>query len=159
MPQFHHTSGALRDSECAERVGDSLPYVARRHLLTPGERRFYHNGLRPAVATRYEVSFKVRLADVITVDDWLSAHGRRISQKHLDFVLTTPKTTRIVAAIELNDASHETIERKQRDEFLSEALRSAEVPLISFPVYRFYDPRKIRRRILDMVSRSAGGAS
>lgn len=105
-----------------------------------------------AVGERYLISFKVRLADVITAKDWTSKYGRKISQKHLDFVLITPKTTRIVAAVELNDASHDASERQQRDEFLGQALRSAGVPLIAFPVYRSYNSQKIRRRILAAIS-------
>ncbi len=126
----------------------SLPYLPRTHLLTLGERRFYHEGLKQAIGNRYLISFKVRLADVITVENWESTYGRKIAQKHLDFVLTTPKTTRIVAVIELNDATHESLDRQRRDNFLSEALHSAGIPLITFPIYQKYDSGKIRRRIL-----------
>lgn len=130
----------------------SLPYVSRRHLLTPGERRFHHQGLYPAVSQRYVISLKVRLADVITVDDWESPAGRKISQKHIDFVLVTPRTTRIVAVVELNDASHEEADRTQRDEFLTQALQAAGIPLITFPIYRTYDPRRIRQRIFAAIA-------
>ncbi len=138
------------DSEPSTRA--SLPYQSRISLLTAGERRFYHEGLLDAVGARYLISFKVRLADVITVRDWKSKYGRKIAQKHLDFVLITPRATRIVAAIELNDASHEESERQQRDEFLFDALRCAGIPLITFPIYRSYDSQKIRRRILAAIS-------
>ena len=131
---------------------EALPYVSRTHLLTPGERRFYHQGLVEAIGDRYLISFKVRLADVISTKHWESRHGRRIAQKHLDFVLTTPTTVRIVAAIELNDASHDVAERQSRDDFLFEALQSAGIPLIAFPVYRTYDGRKIKRRILAAIT-------
>ena len=93
-------------------------------------------------------SFKVRLADVITVDDWEGKYGRKIAQKHLDFVLVTPKTTRVVAAIELNDASHDMADRGQRDAFVADALRVAGIPLMAFPIYRQYNPQKIRQRIV-----------
>jgi hypothetical protein len=125
--------------------------VLRPGLLTPGERRFLHQGLKPAVGERYWISFKVRLADVITVADWESPHGRRIAQKHLDFVLITPRTTRIVAAVELNDASHNVPERQQRDAFVFEAIRAAGIPLVAFRVYPAYDPRKIRQRLLAAI--------
>lgn len=130
----------------------SLPYVSQRHLLTPGERRFYHQGLTPAIGNRYLISFKVRLADVIAVENWESKYGRMIAQKHLDFVLVTPRTTRIVAAVELNDASHDASDRQQRDDFLSQALHSAGIPLITFPIYHKYDGEKIRRRILTAIT-------
>jgi hypothetical protein len=119
--------------------------------LSPGERRFYHQGLKPAVGDRYLISFKVRLADVITVADWESRHGRRIAQKHLDFVLTNPTSTRIVAAVELNDASHTISDRQQRDAFVARALRGAGVPLIAFKIYRAYDQQRIRQYILDAI--------
>ena len=131
-----------------------LPYRRRIGLLTPGERRFYHTGLQPAVGNRYLISFKVRLADVITLDDWESPFGRKIAQKHIDFVLVTPKQTRIVAAIELNDATHAATHRRDRDEFLRAALDSAGVPLITFPVYRRYDSVKIRQRINDSIAKN-----
>jgi hypothetical protein len=136
----------------AARTSAALPYSSRNHLLTPGERRFYHHGLKPAIGNRYLISFKVRLADVITAKDWESPYGRKIAQKHLDFVLVTPKTTRIVAAIELNDASHDASDRQQRDEFLSQALQSAGIPLITFPIYHKYDGEKIRHRILAAIT-------
>jgi len=131
-----------------------LPYAPRGALLSAGERRFFHEGLKPAVGERFMVSFKVRLADVITVKDWEGRYGRKIAQKHLDFVLLTPKTTRIAAVIELNDATHDMTERQRRDEFLRLALDSAYVPFTTFPIYRRYDPIKIRRQILAVVAKT-----
>lgn len=134
-----------------KRDATNPPYLPRGSLLTPGENRFYQDGLKPALGDLYLISFKVRLADVITVDDWEGIHGRRIAQKHLDFVLITP-STRIVAAVELNDSSHRATERQQRDTFVTEALRTAGIPLIAFPIYGQYDQQKIRNRILAAVN-------
>ncbi len=131
----------------ARRKPASLPYRSRKTLLTPGERRFYDQGLKPAIADRYLISFKVRLADVITVENWECRYGRKIAQKHIDFVLVTPRLTRIVAVIELNDATHDAPDRQRRDAFLSEALHSAGIPLVTFPIYYKYESEKIRRRI------------
>jgi len=127
-----------------------LPY-RRRRLLTPGERRFYNHGLKPAIEDRYLISFKVRLADLITAPDWESPAARRIAQKHVDFVLTTPRTVRVVAVVELNDASHNSGETQQRDAFVAAALQSAGIPLITFPIYPRYDPAKIRHQLLAAI--------
>ena len=140
-----------------ESLKATLPYQSRTTLLTEGERRFYYCGLKPAIGQRYLVSFKVRLADVITVERWRSSYGRKIAQKHLDFVLLDPTGTRIVGAIELNDASHETADRQLRDEFVRSALRSARIPLVTFPIYRTYDPKKIDRRIRNAIAQSPRG--
>ena len=56
----------------SKRPTGPLPYVPCRHLLTPGERRFYHSGLLPAVGARWIIAFKVRLADVITAENFHS---------------------------------------------------------------------------------------
>ena len=42
--------------------------------------------------------------------------------------------------------------RQSRDDFLFEALQSAGIPLIAFPVYRTYDGRKIKQRILAAIT-------
>ena len=42
-----------------------LPYRPRSRLLTDGDRRFFQQGLKPAVCDSFMLSFKVRLADVI----------------------------------------------------------------------------------------------
>jgi hypothetical protein len=131
---------------------ETHPYTSRITLLTDGERRFFCDGLRPAVGQRFLVSFKVRLADVITVNCWRSSFGRKIAQKHLDFVLLSPTATRIIAAIELNDATHRLASRQRRDDFVRSALGSAKVPFVSFSVYRTYRPALIRRRILQAIA-------
>jgi len=106
----------------------------------------------PAVGDTFRIAMKVRLADVISTDVWESVHGRRIAQKHLDYLLVSPKQTRITAAVELKDSSHQRQERMERDRFVAEALAAAWIPLIEFPIYQTYDPRKIRRRILSAVN-------
>jgi very-short-patch-repair endonuclease len=49
--------------------------------------------------------------------------------------------------IELDDASHLEAERQAKDEHLDAALSSAGVLLIRFPIYRRYDPPRIRSAV------------
>lgn len=130
-----------------------LPYEPRNHLLTPGERRFYRYGLEPAARGRWLIAFKPRLADLITTENTSSNHFRKIGLKHVDFALLTPRTTRIVAAIELNDKTHQQDVRQARDDFVGDALRIAGVPLIGFPIYREYDSERIRWHIKKTIDR------
>ena len=66
----------------------------------------------------------MRLADVVKCPDelWDEPEGRRVSQKHVDFVLYDPWTSGIAAVIELDDRSHDEPQRRRRDRFLNEAL-------------------------------------
>ena len=131
-----------------------LPYVSRKTLLTPAEKRFLQTGLLPAVGDRFQVCPKVRLADVIICPGApTSTAWRKIQSKHLDFVLMYPKSSRIVAAIELNDGSHNQPHRQVRDDFVADALRVAGVPLVMVPIFRDYDPIRLRRHIDQAIKR------
>lgn len=132
------------------------PYRSRRRVLTAGERRFYHDGLLPAVGRRYTVLMKVRLTDVLEVPEgqWRAAAGRRIQQRHVDFLLVTKRALAIAAVVELDDATHLNLKQQQKDSYLADALREAGVPLIRFPVYQRYEPERIRRAIAATIARS-----
>jgi hypothetical protein len=133
----------------------ALTYQPHSHLLTAGELRFYRTGLLPAIGSRYHVSMKVRLADVIRCDSPATSTAfRKIQSKHLDFLLLT-KSFRIVAAIELNDGSHDHPDRQTRDAFVADALRSAGIPLIVFPIYRTYRPDVIAHHVDQALKRRA----
>ena len=122
--------------------------------MTAGESRFYSEGLVPAVGKRFHIAPKVRLADVIECPGPATSTAfRKIQSKHLDFVLIYPKSSRIVAAIELNDATHEKDDRKHRDVFVADALRAAGIPLIMVPIFRKYSPVRIRAHIERAIKR------
>jgi hypothetical protein len=132
----------------ADPLPGAWPYVAWKTLLTNTEGTFYH-ALREAVGGRYAVAMKVRLADVVTCKDnvWALGYGRLIAQKHIDFVLCDPDTSRILLAIELDDRSHDHPKRRARDVFVNQALQVAGVPLLRVPAAACYDACSLRRAI------------
>ena len=78
----------------------------------------------------------MRLADIIEVDkrkinnkDYMSYFGK-IKSKHIDFVLTHKYTMQMIAAIELDDKSHEKQQRIERDAFVNNALTAAGIDFI-----------------------------
>lgn len=122
-------------------------YRPRGFLLTPGERRF-EIALDRALPEGVRSCYKVRLGDVIDTPTGMRARERRIAwnriaAKHLDFVLVDDATSRILAAIELDDRSHDRADRQARDEFVDAALESAGVPLLRVKVVRRYDPETL----------------
>jgi Protein of unknown function (DUF2726) len=119
-------------------------YQPRRYLLTRNEAAFFRV-LVSLVGGRYQISCKVRLADIVTCSDrdWNRGPGNRISQKHLDFVLSCPTSSRIVAAIELDDLSHRRPERRERDLFLDRLCSRMAVPLIRIPACWEYDRDRV----------------
>lgn len=122
----------------------ALKYQSRGVLLSPGELRFYR-ALREATEDRYLVMGKVRLADLIEAEEGFhSAAGRKISQRHVDFVLVSKRGLRIAAVIELDDKTHLEAEQQARDAYLADALHAAGVPLVRFPIYKRYDTALLR---------------
>ncbi len=104
-------------------------------LNSPTEHRFLDT-LETLLPSGISISCKVRLADLFHLAHVPGFQSRfnRISCKHLDFVLTERSTSRILAAIELDDASHQRPDRIERDDFLNALFRHTLVPLIRVPV-------------------------
>jgi hypothetical protein len=122
-----------------------LPYVRRPSILTRNEQPLYHY-LMKTLSQRYVVFAKVRLVDIIDVASNTpdrQSHVNRILSKHVDFLLCDPKFLFPVAAVELNDSSHNRGDRQARDIFLREALAAADVKLIEIPSLHSFNPAEL----------------
>jgi hypothetical protein len=125
-------------------------YRPRGFLLTKNEAAFFRV-LQSLVPDFYALSCKVRLADLITCDDtgWNQGLANRISQKHIDFVVSSTDSSRIVAAIELDDSSHDLPERRERDRFVNHLFRQTGLKLIRIPAQWHYDASAIAYQLTD----------
>lgn len=98
----------------------------KRWLFSYNEKAFYQNLKQFADDNNLVLLAKVRLLDLIEPrkgQDGYKAYFYKIQAKHVDFVLCAPN---LVAKyiIELDDASHETSDRRERDSFVDTALTS-----------------------------------
>ena len=121
-------------------------------LLSQGETAFYR-ALLAAVSEQYLVAPKVRVADVLKVAGTAprkahTAAFNKIAMKHFDFVLCDPRTLAFVAAIELDDKSHQRGDRVSRDRFLNDAAAAAKLPLHRFRAKANYVAEEIRYALL-----------
>ncbi len=127
-----------------------LPYVAARSLLTPAERAFF-NALRQAIGEEYHLFAKVRLGDILEVEEGVtgkrrSTAFRQISSKHADFVACDPRTFAVRGVIELDDRSHQQRARRERDAFFDAAMAVAGIPVLRVPARRGYATRELREQ-------------
>jgi hypothetical protein len=123
-------------------------YQAKSYLLSHAELRFYM-ALCRAVPRAVSIAPKVRLADVVACAERkpsVFTFGR-ISQKHLDFVLFHAATSRILTAVELDDASHERELTQRRDAFVNELLSQVGMPLIRVQAIRTYSISVLRHQL------------
>ncbi len=130
------------------------PYHRRDSIITPAELNFYRV-LQTAVGDKLLIFPQVPISNLIyakTGDRRKNAHYRgKISCKRVDFVLCDPDTLRPRAAIELDDASHKRADRVERDTFVENALKAANLPLIRIPVRTQYAPADLRALIRETV--------
>lgn len=104
------------------------PIYSRLTLLTPAEARYFKY---LKTQTSYNISTKVRLADIVSVKvqkHLFWKYFSQISQKHIDFVLYND-SGEIIQCIELDDKSHLVNVRKNRDVFVDKVLSMAGIEL------------------------------
>ena len=131
-----------------------LPYQKCASLLTSAERSFY-GVLCQAVDSRYSVFAKVGLGDLLmiphgTLNFWTSRN--KIDRKHADFVLCAPDDLAPLLVIELDDSSHDRLERRERDFFVDAALDVAGLPILRVPAQHAYAPAEICALINDRMN-------
>jgi len=129
-------------------------YRAKRALLSAAESRFLA-AMEQAIGPAYRICAKVRVADVLesagTHPSVRASDFNRISRKHFDFVVCSLTTWEILFAVELDDASHERRDRRERDAFLNQACNSAGFALHRFRVQRSYSVDVLRTRLLQLT--------
>jgi len=125
-----------------------LGYRRVEAIFTPAELKFYKI-LQELLPAGCHIFAKVRVADVILPKKgsdrsrWRAAFNR-VACKHFDYIVCDEEMR---FAIELDDASHQKRERKERDRFLEWACESAGVELLRVPLRREYDRATLKRHL------------
>jgi hypothetical protein len=141
--------GISRSSRQPPPLVEKLPYLLRDDLLSPAEASFYRV-LKTAVGDQFLIFPKVGLQELFFVPrqcghDW--TYRNKIDRKHVDFVLCGPTSLKPCVAIELDDASHKRVDRKQRDEFVAEVFATAGLPLVRTAVRVAYSTQQIKAMV------------
>lgn len=127
------------------------PYRKLDVLFSPAERSFL-GVLNQAVGENTQIFGKVRVADVIAPQkglsrsDWQKSFNK-ISGKHFDFLLCNTSDLSVLCAVELNDSSHNSKKRKDRDAFLEGACQAANVQIIQIAARSTYNINEIQQSL------------
>lgn len=133
-------------------------YFINKRLFTPPELKYLIT-LRKAIGKEYHIMGKVRVADVINVKKnkdysaFMSAFGK-IKSKHFDFVLCAPRTYEPIAAIELDDSSHNSKSRQKRDEFLNNLCEAKGFPLIRQKLAAEYTIEDVNKKVYGALGKN-----
>ena len=112
-----------------------------RSLLTPTEFAFFR-ALKEACGAEYHILTKIGLWALIeSKNDYIA--WRKISQKHIDFVLCDPNSMLPVLAIELDDWTHNSPKRKAKDAEKDYILQRAVMPILRILPNETYDVQEL----------------
>lgn len=124
---------------------------SKRDLLSPGESIFY-NALRQALSEDYLIWPKMGLWAVIRNNE--RGGWQKISQKHLDFVIVRKADLKALAAVELDDSSHNREAAIKRDADKNFILESAGMPLLRIVARRNYNLQELKEALAKLQIKS-----
>lgn len=123
-----------------------LPEFYRKSLLSEIEQILYHRLVKAfpdkLILAQVQVSQIVRIQKGPLWQSWFN----KISRKSVDFLICQ-KDFSIIAAIELDDSSHDTEERKAKDADKDTALKRAGIRIIRCRTRQLPDLREIQNWI------------
>lgn len=128
---------------------EPLPIIGayqQRWMFTYNEKDAYQKLQKIAEEKGYTVFAKVRLLDLVEPkrgNPKYKTYFNKIKSKHVDFVLCDKKLVAKII-IELDDSSHDTKDRKERDAFVDEVLKSTG--------YKIIHTRAITEEIKEQIS-------
>lgn len=144
---FLHFIG-IRPSGGSSSQEDRFPYRLRDDFLSPAELSFFRV-LEKAVDSRFAITVKVRISDLLFVPNQEGSQGfrNRIDRKHVDFLLCDRSTMKPQLVIELDDASHNRPDRQDRDRFVDRAFAAAGLPILHIKAQRAYSVADVAGQI------------
>lgn len=129
-------------------------WVRQEQLMTDREIHFMRGLFRMVDMKRWYLCPQVRVADIVEISPRVRSRGRTwwklfhmAAQWHCDVVIVDRRSFKVVAAVELDDASHLKMRRQRRDILLEEVLRQAGIPLL-----RSRDSQELQRMIRGFLS-------
>ena len=134
--------GLKPQREKSQSLNQLWPLEPKSPLLSQPEQVLYRRLIQ--VCPRHIILCQVQLIQMLCFKrgGWNPGIANRISQLSIDFVIVNPDTS-IVAAIELDDGSHERADRRAADARKTHVLRSAGIPLVRWHARQLPDASAI----------------
>jgi len=114
-----------------QKVPFQFPYERKKSFLSPNEIAYY-KVLQMIFGNRYLIFAQVSVFDLCDVLDRPFNQGavNRINRLRVDFVLCHPRTFKPMIAVELDDSTHDRLDRRRRDAFLDRVFRVVGMKLV-----------------------------
>ena len=107
-----------------------FPYVATKLMTDAESQLFYFMRENLCQVERIEIFPKVRLADIVNVDNRITTDSKylwKITNKHVDFLICKREDLSVICVVELDDYTHENKEAQEKDIFIMQTLYAANI--------------------------------
>jgi hypothetical protein len=130
-------------------------YKKKDFLITRAEHEFF-DVLVEVLGDQYYVFTQVHLPTILKHDipngqNWKGAFSH-INGKSVDFVICDKVGIKPILAIELDDKSHEKLDRIERDSEVERMLQDAGMPLLRFENHGSFDKEEIKSTIQKVLT-------
>lgn len=119
-------------------VSRVIAHKKHEHLANRNEQKLYF-ALQSILPETYVIHCQVSMMALVSPVDF--KHNAKVWAKRMDYVITD-RSTKIIAVIELDDASHHSQQRLERDKYVKEVLNTHH-NFIRISTRKYYDPMLI----------------
>ena len=137
-----------------EKVKTQYHYERKNYLITVPERDYY-NMLTQILGTDYLVFPQVHMSAIlehrVRGQNWKAAF-RHVNQKSVDYVICDKTHLTPLIAVELDDRSHDSDDRRARDIEVERMLSEAGLPLLRFTHNQ--DLSSVKNQILEKLPKN-----
>ena len=119
-------------------------YEKKEYLLTPTELKFYKLLKTITDELNYTLFTQIALYEIVNCKNYKNFN--KIKSKSIDFVITE-KNCKIKLCIELDDKTHNTNKRVERDTFINDMFKELNIKLLRVPVQNFYNMEELKQKI------------
>jgi len=144
---WHYASSLCVDSSSTD-YNDVFLYDAKSTLISKSEQTYY-NAIISSLPVGYHAFPQVNLASFIVKNDNSPFHNELF--RNVDFLITDSRYTPLFV-IEINDQTHLTKERKERDEKVQLICEEAGIPIVKFWTSYGVNSEYIQRKITETIS-------
>ena len=131
-----------QNNKQSKKIENIFSYVLRDDFLSAAELNFYKSLSLATKELPVKILSKVSLGDLffVNIKDFKmkQSYWNKINRKHVDFLVCDNVSLKPLVAIELDDKSHQQSNRVQRDAFVDEVFKAANLPLLHIPVKNSY---------------------
>lgn len=123
-------------------------YEKKEYLLTPTELKFYKLLKTITDELNYTLFTQIALYEIVNCKNFKNFN--KIKSKSIDFIITE-KNCKIKLCIELDDKTHNTNKRIERDTFINDMFKELDIKLLRIPVQNFYNLEELKQKIQESV--------